>query len=150
MDAGSTGSASTQGGKTRRPSKSRKKTSRVETRIARLFRPPARQEFDVTYVRKPDSSRWTATTRRGQLRSGIKAKGAVGYTTGKWEGEREGEENHAIVTVLVECDSTMCDASGRLRSTAWPAMTATARHLADKMFKTRHFDAVIEHVGNGS
>ena len=83
--------------------------------------------------------------KRGQLYSGVKAKGAVGYTTGRWEGEREGDENHAIVTVLVECNQTMCDSQSRVRPTAWPEMTATAREHADRMFKTRYQDAVIEH-----
>jgi len=109
--------------------------------------PGLRQEFSTTYLRRQKTNRWTATTKRGQLYSGIKAKGAVGYTTGRWEGEREGDENHAIVTVLVECDPTMCDSHSRVRPTAWPAMTATARELADRMFMTRHQDALIEHEG---
>ncbi len=114
---------------------------------ATLQTPGLRQEFDVIYIRKPKTNKWRATTKRGQLFSGIKAKGAVGYTTGRWEGEHEGDENHAIVTVLVECDQTMCDSLSRVRPTAWPAMTATARQLADRMFKTRHEDAQIEHEG---
>ncbi len=109
--------------------------------------PGLRQEFIITYIRRQKTNKWTATTKRGQLFSGIKAKGAVGYTTGRWEGELEGDENHAIVTVLVECDQTMCDSHSRVRPTAWPAMTATARELADRMFMTRHQDALIEHEG---
>ena len=107
--------------------------------------PGLRQEFDITYIRKQKTNKWTATTKRGQLYQGVKAKGAVGYTTGRWEGEREGDENHAVVTVLVECNQTMCDSHSRVRPTAWPAMTATARELADRLFKTRHQDALIEH-----
>ncbi len=84
-------------------------------------------------------------SKRGPLYSGVSAKSAVGYTTGSWEGERESDENHAIVTVLVECDQTMCDSQSRVRPTAWPEMTATARELADRLFKTRHQDAQIEH-----
>jgi len=107
--------------------------------------PGLRQEFNITYIRKKKTNEWTATTKRGQLYSGVKAKGAVGYATGRWEGEREGDENHAIVTVLVECDQTMCDSHSRVRPTALPVMTATARELADRMFRTRHQDALIEH-----
>ncbi len=107
--------------------------------------PGLRQEFDVTYVRQRNTNKWTATTKPGQLYQGVKAKGAIGYTTGRWEGEQDGDENHAIVTVLVECDQTMCDSQFRVRPTAWSAMTATARQLADRMFKTRHQDALIEH-----
>ncbi len=35
----------------------------------------------------------------------------------------------------------------RVRPTAWPAMTATAWELADRMFVTRYQDALIEHEG---
>ncbi len=109
--------------------------------------PGLRQEVDVTYIRKQKTNRWTATIKRGQLYRGMKAKGAVGYTTGRWEGEEAGDEDHAIVTVLVECDQTMCDSHSRVRPTAWPAVVAAARELADQMFKTRHQDALIEHEG---
>jgi hypothetical protein len=108
--------------------------------------PGARQEFNVTYIRTKRPNSWTASTKRGRLYKGVKAKGAVGYTTGSWEGEREGDENQAIVTVFVECDQTMCDADWRVLSTAWPAMVMSARKLADRMFMTRHPDALIAHV----
>ncbi len=107
--------------------------------------PGLRQEFDITYIRRQKANEWTASTERGRLYQGVKAKGAVGYSTGLWEGEREGDENHAIVTVLVECDRTLCDSHSRVRPTAWPVMTAKARELADRMFMTRHEDARIEH-----
>jgi hypothetical protein len=109
-----------------------------------------RQEFDITYHRRKKTNEWTATTKRGQLYRGVKAKGAVGYTTGRWEGEREGDENRATVSVLVECDQTMCDSHSRVRPTAWPIMTARAREFADRMFRTRHQDALIEHDVVGS
>jgi hypothetical protein len=108
--------------------------------------PGTRQEFDVTYIRTRKTNSWTASTKRGKLYKGVKAKGAVGYATGRWEGEREGDENHAVVTVFVECDETMCDAHSRALPTAWPVMVTTARKLADRMFMTRHPDAVIKHV----
>ena len=108
--------------------------------------PGTRQEFDVTYIRTKKTNSWTAWTKRGKLYKGVKAKGAVGYTTGRWEGEREGDETQAIVTVFVECDGTMCDAPSRVLSSALPAMVMRAREIADHMFKTRHPDAVIDHV----
>ena len=108
--------------------------------------PGLRQEVSVTYVRKQNKNEWTAMTKLGQLFTGVKAKGAVGYSTAKWEGERKGDENFAIVTVLVECDETMFDSHGRVRPTSRPVITMTARELADRMFKTRHQDALIEHV----
>jgi hypothetical protein len=107
--------------------------------------PGLRQEFDVIYTRHKNTNDWTATTRRGGLYRGVRAKGAVGYTTGSWEGEREGEENHGIVTVFLECDQTMCDAHSRILPTAWRELEERARLLADQMFKSRHPDAVIKH-----
>ncbi len=109
-----------------------------------------RQEFNITYIRRQKTNKWTATTKRGRLYRGVKAKGAVGYATGGWAGERQGDENQAIVTVLVECNPTLCDSHSRVRRTAWPVMTATARELADRMFMTRHQDALIEHEGIAS
>jgi len=108
--------------------------------------PGLRQEFNISYVRRQKTNAWTAMTKRGPLYRGVKAKGAVGYSMGRWEGESEGDENHAIVTVFLECDQTMCDNHSRVRPTAWPAMTAAARQLADRMFLSRHPDAIIEHV----
>jgi hypothetical protein len=107
--------------------------------------PGARQEFDITYIRGKKTNSWIASTKRGKLYRGVSAKGAVGYTTGRWEGEKEGDENHAIVTVFVECDQNMCDAHSRVRAAAWPVMVKIARELADHKFKSRHPDAVIEH-----
>lgn len=105
-----------------------------------------RQEFDVTYIRTKKTNSWTASTKRGKVYRGLRAKGAVGYTTGRWEGDKEGEESQAVVTVFVECDQSTCDAHSRVLPTAWRAMVARARTLADRMFNTRHPDAVIEHV----
>jgi hypothetical protein len=105
-----------------------------------------RQEIDVTYSRPNGTNRWTATTKRGRLYRGIKARGVVGYYTGRWEGERVGEENKARVTVFVECDPPLCDSHARVRPTSWPILVAKARELADRRFTTRHPDAVIEHI----
>jgi len=107
--------------------------------------PGLRQEFDIIYTRIKDANTWITTTKRGELYRGVRAKGAVGYATGRWEGEKEGEENHGTVTVFLECDQTMCDARSRVLPKAWREMTDRARRLADQMFKSRHPDAVIEH-----
>ena len=107
--------------------------------------PGLRQEFTVTYVRRQKTNRWSATTKRGQLFKGIKASGAVGYATARHEGEHDGDEDFGIVTVLVECDQGLCDSHSRVRPAALREMAAIARELADRMFKTRHQDALIEH-----
>jgi hypothetical protein len=110
--------------------------------------PGTRQEFNVTYSRNKKSNSWTALTKRGKLYKGVKAAGAVAYTTGLWEGEREGDENRATVTVFVKCDQNMCDPQARVLHSAWAAMIVKAREFADRMFMTRHPDALIEHVND--
>ncbi len=108
--------------------------------------PGIRQEFIFSYLRGTTANEWTATIKRGRLYRGIRASGAVGYATVRREREREGDENHAIVTVLVECDATMCDQQSRVRPSSLPSMMATARRLADRMFKKRHAEATVIHV----
>ena len=116
---------------------------------ARQESPGLRQEIDVIYTRIANTNRWKTNTRRGELYRGVKAQGAVGYTTGRWEGEKEAEENRGIVTVLLECEPTMCDPRSRALPTAWRKLTNRARPLADRVFRGRHPDAVIEHNFEG-
>ena len=47
--------------------------------------PGLRQEFEVTYDRQRKSNQWSATTKRGTLYRGIKAKVPSRYSTGRWE-----------------------------------------------------------------
>ena len=148
MDVASTEFASTRDRKTSRHSRFPKKLSKAVIKMRTPFKLLGCVRNSVSPIF--GGRRRTSGRQRQSAVSciqGVKAKGAVGYTTGRWEGEREGDENHAIVTVLVECDQTMCDSHSRVRPTAWPVMTATARELADRMFKTRHQDALIEHEG---
>jgi hypothetical protein len=107
--------------------------------------PGRRLEFTVNYTRTSNSNAWVATTKLTRVFSGVKANGAVGYTTGKWEGEHEGEENNAFVTVLIECDQPTRDSHSSRRLTWSLASAAKATELADRLFRTRHPDARIEH-----
>jgi hypothetical protein len=63
----------------------------------------------------------------------VKAKGAVAYSTGRWEGQGQEDETHGTVSVLLE------PGPGETES----AMIAEARRLADRMFLSRHPDAEI-------
>jgi hypothetical protein len=109
--------------------------------------PGNRQEFNVTYTRKGNTRSWSSSVNRGRLYKGIRAKGAVGYTNGEWEGERKGSEKRAMVTVFMECDDATTDAGhARVVPVAWSAWEERARTLADEMFKSRHPDAVIDHT----
>ena len=107
--------------------------------------PGIRQEFDVTYIRNKKTNSWCASTKRGKLYRGVKAKGAVGYTTG---GGKEKEKATRIMRLSL-CSWNVT----RIRvmhipvrfQTAWPAMVRRAEELADRMFMTRHPEAEIEH-----
>jgi hypothetical protein len=102
-----------------------------------------RQAFSITYVRQDDTNCWAATTRLGEFYRGVKAKGAVSYTTASHEGERPEDRRFAIVTALVEIDPQF-DERSFLEHPATPRMLATeARRMADALFNERHPGAVI-------
>lgn len=94
----------------------------------------SRVEFIVTYTRLGTSRLWRATVKRGRVYQGMKAKGAVAYTTARREGEAQEDEKQGIVTVFLETSTGDADAR----------MIAEARHLADGMFVRLHPDAQIE------
>jgi hypothetical protein len=107
--------------------------------------PGMRQEFDVTYRRVGNSNHWIASTRRGKLYKGVRAKGAISYTTPHWEGQHESEERLGRVAVLLECDQPVWIAGTDVGLEASPGIEVRARVLADQMFKSRHPEAIIEH-----
>jgi hypothetical protein len=109
--------------------------------------PGPRQEFKVTYTRRGKTNVWTATTNRGKLHNGMKAKGAVAYRTGSWPSEGNGGENHATISVFLEVDPKMVDSHGLVLPDVWRDLTEEARQSADQMFRNRHPAAVIEHQG---
>jgi hypothetical protein len=119
---------------------------------AYLYPPPkaegvgSRQSFHVQYSRQGKTNAWKARTKRVATYRGMKAKGAVGYSTARWEGEKPEDEDFAIVSVLLEVDPGFDEANPFLTPDVWQVMTEQARALADEMFKQRHPDAVIEHV----
>jgi len=104
-----------------------------------------RLSFRVTYYRQGASNTWRATIERGELYRGISAKGAVSYSTGRWEGENAENDKFAIVSVLLEIDPNF-DSEPILELPEVKRMMAQqARSLADEMFKARHPEAVIQH-----
>src|SRR5579883_3499141 len=96
--------------------------------------PGTRVEYSVTYVRQGGSSVWRPTIKRGRMYQGVKAQGAVAYSTARRANETQDDEKHGIVTVLLE------PRPGETES----AMAAEARRLADRMFLNRHPDAQVE------
>ena len=93
-----------------------------------------RVEYGVTYTRPDGANRWSARVKRGRVHKGVKAQGAVAYTTGRWEGEGQEDEKHGIVSVLLE---------PRPHDTE-QTLIAEAKRLSDRMFQERHPDAEIE------
>jgi hypothetical protein len=107
---------------------------------------PLRHSFTVSYTRKGDTNQWDALTKQGELYRDVRAKGAVGYTTASWEGEKEGSEKHARVLVLLEIgpqfdDARLLSNPGVLRAMKWQAEI-----IADETFNSHHPGAVIEHI----
>lgn len=97
--------------------------------------PGPRRAYRVTYIRQQNSNTWKARITRGRIYKGVRARGAVAYTSGRWEGETREDEKHAIVSVYLEPHE---DESEQKRQ-------AEARKLSDRMFTIRHPEAVIIH-----
>ena len=96
--------------------------------------PGTRVEFSVTYVRRGKTNQWDAQIKRGRVYQGVKAKGAVAYSTARRDRESQRDERHGIVAVFWEPHPDCNEAT----------MGAEVRHFADRMFKERHPDAEIE------
>ena len=101
-----------------------------------------RQEYSVRYVRQGQTNKWKSTAERGSMLKEVKAKGAVAYTSGRWEGQTPDAEKFALVSVLLELDPRCDDRSPGV----WQVLTHQAGLAADEMFRSRHPEALIEHA----
>lgn len=108
--------------------------------------PPARLFFDVRYIRQGDANVWRATTRANGVFKGVKAEGAVAYSTAFYEGEPEKDQRLAIVQVLFEVDPGVDEAALLADQTRMSEFTKRARAEADELFRSRHPRSRIEHV----
>ena len=106
---------------------------------------PYRQSITVSYSRQPSTNTWRARTKLGELYRGMRAKGAVGYSTARWEGEKEGDEKHATVSVLLEATPDPQSQLDFVHPGVAKVWANQARELADEMFQARHPDAEIVH-----
>jgi hypothetical protein len=106
---------------------------------------PIRLAFHVSYTRSGDSNQWDAVTELGERLEGVKAKGAVGYSTALWEGESPKDVKHGIVGVLVEIPPEWSNHPFLDNPQIAGMFADQARTLADEMFRKYHSDAVIEH-----
>jgi hypothetical protein len=107
--------------------------------------PPVRQEYTVQYFRQKGADTWRAKTWIGEIHWGVKAKGAISYTTALWEGQSTDDLNSATVTVLLEVDPSSNDPTVDVPSDVRNEMIAQARVMADEMFRSRHPRARVVH-----
>jgi hypothetical protein len=105
-----------------------------------------RQSYTISYVRQDRTNRWQARTTPGELYRNTRAKGAVGYSTARREGETEEDERHATVAVLLEIGPQFDDKSILSDPNVRRVMFAQAQIEADEMFKSHHPNATIEHI----
>jgi len=108
--------------------------------------PPVRQSYHVRYHRQNGTHVWRATTNVGEVYRGVKAKGAIGYATATWEGERQEDQNTAAVDVLLEVDSRYGEPGFEIDQKTKRAMVDEARALADEMFLSRHPRTQVTHT----
>src|SRR5262249_36141277 len=106
-----------------------------------------RQAYTVRYHREDRSNNWRATTRRGRMLRDVTARGAVAYTSARWEGQTADDENFATVSVLLELDPRCDDRDLIVHPNTWVALGDQANEMADEMFRLHHPEAVIEHSG---
>jgi hypothetical protein len=104
---------------------------------------PVRQSFDVTYHREGKSNLWRATTTKGRIWRGLKAQGAISFSTAGWESGDDG--GFATVSVLVEVDPRFADPAFGDPVEVMPEMVQSVRKLADEMFLSRHPRAHVTH-----
>ena len=110
--------------------------------------PPVRQSYEVRYIRQGKTNNWRATTSKEDLLRGVKAEGAVGYSTAFWEGEQEDDQKSATVTVFLEIDPRFGDSEFPVAPDVWHKLAERAGALADEMFLSRHPRARVEHAAS--
>ena len=135
------------------PERSRKiRLSGINSDEVYIYAPPnvepvnPRLSIDVAYQRHGGPNNWQTRTKKGAMFRGMRVKGAVAYSTARWEGEKEGDENRATVSVLLEVDPKFDEQSIFMHPDVWKVLKSQARQMADEMFKSRHPDATIEHI----
>jgi hypothetical protein len=103
-----------------------------------------RQEVSVTYFRQENTNVWNAATRPGEFHRGVRAKGAVAFTTACYEGEKPEDQRFAIVSVLVEIDPRFDERAFLERPDTRRMLADQARRMGDELFRLKHPEATIE------
>ena len=109
-------------------------------------RPPVRVSYTVKYIRTDNTNVWHASTRKDRVLKGVKAKGAVGYTTASYEGETVDDQGYAAVQVLLEVDPHFDEGAFATAPSLVREFADRARAMADEMFLSRHPRAIVEHA----
>jgi hypothetical protein len=105
----------------------------------------SRQAFKITYIRQGPTNHWRASTKAITGLEQVAFTGPVAYSTARWEGEPEGHEQFATVTVVIECDPMLRDPARVPDPSVIQRMTEEAGKLGDQMFRSYHPNAAIEH-----
>jgi hypothetical protein len=115
---------------------------------AYVYGPPEtlRQSYTVHYVRQGQTNQWRATAERRNMIKNVRDKGAVAYTSAHWQGQNPGDENFALVSVLLELDPRCNDRDLIVNPGVWQLFGHQAVLAADEMFRTHHPEAIIEHA----
>lgn len=109
-----------------------------------------RLSLTISYVRNGETNQWRARTKVEEICRGINVKGAVGYSTALWEGEKQEDVKHASVAVLLEVDPKNEDSITRGDTQLLRILIKQANTMADEMFKRHHPDAVVVHADERS
>lgn len=105
----------------------------------------SRRAFTITYLRQGPTNHWRASTKARTGLEQVAVTGPVSYSTARWEGQPEGEEQFATVTVVIESDPKLRDPSHVPAPLLLKRMAQEAGNLGDQMFRSYHPNAVIEH-----
>ena len=108
--------------------------------------PPVRVSYEVKYIRPENTNVWHASIRKERVLKGVKAKGAVGYTTASYEGEAADDQRYAAVQVLLEVDPHFDESAFATSPSLMSEFADRVRAMADEMFLSRHPRAKVEHA----
>jgi hypothetical protein len=108
--------------------------------------PPVRLSYEIRYIRPDDTNVWRASARKERVLKGVKASGAVGYSTTGYEGEKADDRRYAVVRVLLEVDPHFDEAAFAAAPGLMREFADRARAIADEMFLSRHPRARVQHA----
>ncbi len=106
-----------------------------------------RQSVSVTYQRDDVSlNRWKAFTQFEKIFHNLEAMGVVSYTICRFEEERPGDENRAMIFLLIELGPNISSEAIENGNPLREYIKRQAQTMADYAFRHHHPEAEIIHV----